>query len=100
MTIREHLQRRLTLFNIAKYGGALAALTFMWPYVLPRKQWLAVAWIIGVLVIVAVTDALLKNKLLRCPRCDAQVAQRSPRGRVAIPASCPKCAANFDEPYA
>jgi hypothetical protein len=100
VTIYEHLQRRLTLLNVIKYGGALAAFALIWPYILPPKTWwFALISITGALIVVMVIDVLLKNGLLRCPRCDARVSQRSPGGRVTIPASCPKCGVDFSEQY-
>ena len=99
MTIGEHLRTRLTLLKIIKWSGIAAVLALAWPYILPRKEWLALAWLFGGALVLTVVDVLLRETLLRCPRCNAQVAQRLPGGKVAIPKSCPKCGADFSEPY-
>jgi hypothetical protein len=92
-TIGERLRRRLTFIKIIKWSGIAAVLALAWPYILPRKEWLALAWLFGGALVLTVTDVVLRGRLLRCPRCNAEVA---PRG--AIPASCPKCGVNFGQP--
>lgn len=96
MTVYQHLVRRqvveLLVTMSALVLGVFAGVQ-LFPYLNPRWARLEVLAVIGAPLFVVVRFA--NSRLLRCPRCDADLSKRTTAILLKELHACPQCGAKF-----
>jgi hypothetical protein len=91
MTIREYVERQAIIIGRAVYVAIVAAALLSLPDRV-RYGLIVLAVMVGVV-------SLLKQRFVRCPRCNGDLPTEVLMINSGDVQMCPHCGASFDKPY-